>query len=82
MMDLAMQGAGTGAVLEPQYVSQLPPITTRLEVTVVGQPGDKPAEERQPLTQVERQGQGVVVRVGGLPPGLGAGVSKFAGIGE
>jgi len=64
MMDLAMQGAGTGAVLEPQYVSQLPPITTRLEVTVVGQPGDKPAEERQPLTQVERQGQGVVVRVG------------------
>jgi len=64
MMDLAMQGAGTGAVLEPQYVSQLPPITTRLEVTVLGQPGDKPAEERQPLTQVERQGQGVVVRVG------------------
>jgi len=64
MMDLAMQGAGTGAVLEPQYVRQLPPITTRLEVTVVGQPGDRPAPERLTRTQVERQGSQVVIRVG------------------
>jgi ribonucleotide reductase class II len=64
MMDLAMQGAGTGAVLERQYVDQLPPITTRLVVTVVGQPGDRPAAERLTTTQVERQGQQVVVRVG------------------
>lgn len=64
MMDLAMQGSGTGAVLEAQYFQQLPAITTRLEVTVVGQPGERPAPERLKLTQVERQGDGVTVRVG------------------
>lgn len=35
MMDLAMMGSGTGAVLEPQYISQLPPITNRLNVNVI-----------------------------------------------
>jgi ribonucleotide reductase class II len=28
MMDLAMMGCGTGAVLEPQFIRQLPPIVT------------------------------------------------------
>lgn len=64
MMDLAMQGAGTGAVLEPWYVQQLPPITTRLEVQVVGQPGEVPPEQRLQQTQVERQGTQVTIRVG------------------
>ncbi|MCS7226399.1 MAG: hypothetical protein NZ821_05330 [Gloeomargarita sp. SKYB31] len=64
MMDLAMQGAGTGAVLEPQYIYQLPPITTRLEVQVVGQPGDVLPEQRLQETQIERQGQHVTIRVG------------------
>ncbi|MEN9280402.1 MAG: hypothetical protein Q6I77_06265, partial [Gloeomargarita sp. DG_1_4_bins_134] len=54
----------TGAVLEPQYFQQLPPITTRLEVTMVGQPGDVPAAARLKLTQVERQGNRVTLRVG------------------
>ncbi len=64
MMDLAMQGSGTGAVLEAQYFQQLPAITTRLEVQVVGQPGDQPAEQRLKLTQIERQGDRVTIRVG------------------
>ncbi|APB33396.1 ribonucleoside-triphosphate reductase, adenosylcobalamin-dependent, intein-contatining [Gloeomargarita lithophora Alchichica-D10] len=64
MMDLAMQGSGTGAVLEAEYFNQLPPITTRLQVTMLGQPGDKPAEAREKLTQVARQGGQVTVRVG------------------
>jgi ribonucleotide reductase class II len=28
MMDLAMMGCGTGAVLEPKYINQLPPFVT------------------------------------------------------
>jgi ribonucleotide reductase class II len=34
MMDLAMMGCGTGAVLEPKYINQLPPIRNRLSVSV------------------------------------------------
>ncbi|XPM57575.2 MAG: hypothetical protein EDM05_006920 [Leptolyngbya sp. IPPAS B-1204] len=34
MMDLAMMGCGTGAVLEPKYINQLPPIRNCLQVTM------------------------------------------------
>lgn len=40
MMDLAMMGCGTGAVLEDWAISQLPIILNYLEVEVVGLPGE------------------------------------------
>jgi ribonucleotide reductase class II len=42
MMDLAMMGCGTGAILEPFYVSQLPPIRN----TITIQLGDKLARSQ------------------------------------
>lgn len=42
MMDLAMMGCGTGAILEPQYVDQLPPIRNRLHVKLEGSVGATP----------------------------------------
>lgn len=36
MMNLAMQGCGTGAILEDKYLTQLPEIVNKLEVNVVG----------------------------------------------
>lgn len=64
MMDLAMQGCGTGAILEEKYISQLPPICNRLEVTVVGQIGQTPKEARQEQTTVTLTGQTCQIKVG------------------
>jgi ribonucleotide reductase class II len=64
MMDLAMQGCGTGAVLEPKYINQLPPIRNKLEVVVIGEIGKTPAPQRQELTTVEINGNEVKIRVG------------------
>lgn len=53
MMDLAMQGCGTGAVLEPKYINQLPAVRNRLHITVKGEIGATPAAERRQNTDVE-----------------------------
>lgn len=53
MMDLAMQGSGTGGVLEPQYIEQLPVIRNQLQVSVIGAIGATPAEKRRHNTEVE-----------------------------
>jgi ribonucleotide reductase, class II len=39
MMDLAMMGCGTGAVLEPQYIEKLPAIRNALTVNMQGKIG-------------------------------------------
>ncbi|HIK36139.1 MULTISPECIES: ribonucleoside-triphosphate reductase, adenosylcobalamin-dependent [unclassified Thermosynechococcus] len=64
MMDLAMQGCGTGAVLEPKYISQLAPICNYLAVTVIGQIGQTPKEARQEQTTVILTGQTCRIKVG------------------
>lgn len=52
MMDLAMMGCGTGAVLEQKYISQLLPIRNRLNVTIAGKLGNTPAADRRERTEV------------------------------
>lgn len=64
MMDLAMMGCGTGAVLEPKYINQLPAIRNRLQVKMVGEIGTTPATERREVTEVTVEGQQVQIRVG------------------
>jgi ribonucleotide reductase, class II len=64
MMDLAMMGCGTGAILEPQYINQLPVIRNRLHVTVEGEIGTTPASERQDETEVRIEGNVVNILVG------------------
>lgn len=64
MMDLAMMGCGTGAVLEPQYISQLPPICNRLNVTIAGEIGITPAIRRQENTQIEISDNYITIFVG------------------
>jgi LAGLIDADG-like domain len=39
MMSLSMMGVGTGTRLEREFVGQLPVITTKLNVEVIGEPG-------------------------------------------
>ncbi|PSN19310.1 ribonucleoside-triphosphate reductase, adenosylcobalamin-dependent [filamentous cyanobacterium CCP5] len=64
MMDLAMMGCGTGAVLEPKYINQLPAIRNRLSVVRRGEIGTTPPDQRQEETRVGYTGNQVEIRVG------------------
>ena len=64
MMDLAMMGCGTGAVLEPKYISQLPTIRNQLTVRQEGKIGTTPVSDRRETTDVEITGNQVYIRVG------------------
>jgi ribonucleotide reductase class II len=64
MMDLAMMGCGTGAILEPKYINQIPAIRNRLIVTMAGDIGETPVAERQEKTEVTIDGNQVTIRVG------------------
>ncbi|MBW4460108.1 MAG: ribonucleoside-triphosphate reductase, adenosylcobalamin-dependent [Nodosilinea sp. WJT8-NPBG4] len=64
MMDLAMMGCGTGAILEPKYINQIPVIRNRLIVTMAGDIGEAPVAERHEVTEVTIEGNQVTIRVG------------------
>ncbi len=64
MMDLAMMGCGTGAILEPKYIQQLPAIRNRLTVQVVGSVGSTPPGQRRDRTEVIVTGDRVMIHVG------------------
>ncbi|MEH2264213.1 LAGLIDADG family homing endonuclease [Nostoc sp.] len=64
MMDLAMMGCGTGAVLEPQFINQLPPIRNQLNITVKGEIGSTPVQQRREYTQTHIEGNNVTIHVG------------------
>ncbi|MBN3894161.1 MAG: ribonucleoside-triphosphate reductase, adenosylcobalamin-dependent [Nostoc sp. NOS(2021)] len=64
MMDLAMMGCGTGAVLEPQFINQLPPIRNHLNVTVQGEIGSTPVQLRREYTETHIEVNSVTIHVG------------------
>ncbi|PSB01082.1 LAGLIDADG family homing endonuclease [Merismopedia glauca] len=64
MMDLAMMGCGTGAVLEAKYIDRLPVICNRLNVQIDGNIGTTPAAARLEETQVTVAGKQVTIKVG------------------
>lgn len=64
MMDLAMMGCGTGAVLEPKYIQQLPPIRNVLQVEVKGKVGSVPYGLRHEQTEIAIAGNQVMITVG------------------
>ncbi len=64
LMDLAMMGSGTGAVLEPKYINQLPPIRNQLQVEVQGAIGTTPKAQRREETTVIFQGNQATIYVG------------------
>ena len=64
MMDLAMMGCGTGAVIEPRHIQQLPPILNSLQVIQVTPIGQCPPRDRQDTTTLRIQGSHVSITVG------------------
>ncbi|HTL87884.1 MAG TPA: LAGLIDADG family homing endonuclease, partial [Leptolyngbya sp.] len=64
MMDLAMMGSGTGAVLEPKYIDRLPAIRNRLNVSVTREIGEVADFLRENETEVEISENRVTIQVG------------------
>ena len=64
MMDLAMMGCGTGAVIEPRHISKLPTICNHLNVIVQGCIGSTAHKYRHEDTQVVVNDDGVIIYVG------------------
>ena len=53
MMDLAMMGCGTGAVLEPKYINQLPKIRNKITVKMRGDVGMTIESQRREEAEVK-----------------------------
>jgi ribonucleotide reductase, class II len=64
MMDLAMMGCGTGGILEPDLIGNLPAIRNQLTVTTISEIGKVPIANRQELSTVEIAGNNATIRVG------------------
>ncbi|MEN9495037.1 MAG: ribonucleoside-triphosphate reductase, adenosylcobalamin-dependent [Cyanobacteriota bacterium] len=64
MMDLAMMGCGTGAIIEPHLISRLPVVRNRLQILSVSDIGVTAAGERQEHTSHTISGQQVAIKVG------------------
>lgn len=62
LMDLAMTGCGTGAVLEERYISQLPVVLNKLNVKTIGEFGT--SVEKRDHTEVVISEDQVIIRVG------------------
>jgi ribonucleotide reductase class II len=64
MMDLAMMGCGTGAIIEPRLIDQLPIVRNTLKVVSVNDIGITPAESRQDACTHSIDGNKVLIKVG------------------
>ena len=64
MMDLAMMGCGTGAILEPKYTDRLPIIRNRLIVSMGWGIGTMPAESRAEKTEIKFDSNAVEIIAG------------------
>ncbi|WP_254927162.1 ribonucleoside-triphosphate reductase, adenosylcobalamin-dependent [Cyanobium sp. T1B-Tous] len=64
MMDLAMMGCGTGAIIEPHLINRLPVVRNQLSITGVTDIGATPAGQRQEHTSHSISGNSVAIKVG------------------
>ncbi|MCT0198219.1 ribonucleoside-triphosphate reductase, adenosylcobalamin-dependent [Synechococcus sp. CS-1325] len=64
MMDLAMMGCGTGAIIEPRLIERLPLVRNQLVIEGVSPIGLTPAGARQEATSHSIDGNRVSIKVG------------------
>ncbi len=64
MMDLAMMGCGTGAIIEPHLIDQLPEVKNKINIQNVSDIGLTPSEERNENTTFSIQDNNVLIKVG------------------
>ena len=64
MMDLAMMGCGTGAVIEPKYYQQLPTIKNTINIEIIDKIGETPPSERLDETVTVLTEDSFTIKVG------------------
>ncbi|KGG11794.1 MULTISPECIES: ribonucleoside-triphosphate reductase, adenosylcobalamin-dependent [Prochlorococcus] len=64
MMDLAMMGCGTGAIIEPHLINKLPIILNPINIKSVSEIGITEAENRKEKTSSTVKGNNVLIKVG------------------
>jgi len=64
MMDLAMMGCGTGAIIEPEFIQNLPQIRNKLNIKSISEVGITPAEEREEKSSLKIKGNNLYIKVG------------------
>lgn len=64
MMNLAMQGVGTGAMLETDFIKYLPKIVNKLNVAIAQEIGAVPKSAREENTSVDIDGDRIDITVG------------------
>ena len=64
MMDLAMMGSGTGAIIEERMIRNLPTIRNSLTVRITEGVGTSSPENRHDNTYVDYRGNTVIIKVG------------------
>ena len=64
MMDLAMMGSGTGAIIEDRMIKQLPSIRNRLRIMNVVGVGTSAPENRHDRTFIDYKGNDLTIKVG------------------
>ena len=64
MMDLAMMGCGTGAIIEPHLIDKLPEVLNTINIESVSDIGLTPSGERNEKTTFSIQENNVLIKVG------------------
>ncbi len=64
MMDLAMMGCGTGAIIEPEFINKLPKINNLLKIKSISSVGVTSKELRQEKTSKVIKGNAIFIKVG------------------
>ena len=64
MMDLAMMGCGTGAIIEPHFIDKLPVVLNKLNIKSVSEVGITHKKDRQEKSSLEIKDNNVYIKVG------------------
>jgi len=64
MMDLAMMGCGTGAIIEPRLIDRLPSVRNSITIKIVSDIGVTSPAAREDRTSHSISGQSVLIKVG------------------
>ncbi len=64
MMDLAMMGCGTGAIIEPHFINNLPTVINKINIKSVSEVGITPKDQREEKSSLEIKGKDLHIKVG------------------
>ena len=64
MMDLAMMGCGTGAIIEPHFINNLPTVINKINIKSVSEVGITPKDQREEKSSIEIKGKNIYIKVG------------------